>query len=41
MPVQLSVPVDLTGAISSEALGAEYAELRARRVLLDAPARYW
>lgn len=41
MPDQLTVAGDLTGVTSAKSLGPEYTELRARRVLLDAPARYW
>ncbi len=41
LPDRVTVDADLTGPIRKESLGARYAELRDRRVLIDAPARYW
>jgi hypothetical protein len=40
LPARLTVRSDLTGAIVPAALGAEYDELRRRRVILDAPLHY-
>ena len=41
MPDTLTVEADLTRPIRREALGSRYAELRDRRVLIDAPIGYW
>jgi hypothetical protein len=41
MPDHVTVEADLTGPILPEALGSRYAELRDRRVLIDAPVAYW
>ena len=40
LPDRVSLDTDLGGPIRAEALGPRYAELRARRVLIDAPLRY-
>lgn len=41
MPDQVTVAADLTGKVRAESLGSRYAELRDRRVLIDAPVGYW
>jgi SAM-dependent methyltransferase len=41
MPDHVTVEADLTVPILPEALGSRYAELRDRRVLIDAPEAYW
>jgi uncharacterized protein YbaR (Trm112 family)/SAM-dependent methyltransferase len=41
MPDTLTVEADLTRPIRRDALGSRYAELRDRRVLIDAPVGYW
>lgn len=41
MPDHVTVEADLTVPILPEALGSRYAELRDRRVLIDAPVAYW
>jgi uncharacterized protein YbaR (Trm112 family) len=40
LPRTVTVRADLTGRINPAALGADYDELRRRRVILDAPADY-
>ena len=40
-PTTLTVPTDLTRPITAEALGADYDELRRRRVIIDAPVHYY
>jgi uncharacterized protein YbaR (Trm112 family) len=40
MPERVSVEADLTGPVARDALGPRCDELRAQRVLLDAPPRY-
>ena len=40
LPDQVTVDADLTGPITPGMFGADYAELRKRRVLIDAPAGY-
>ncbi|HAC05467.1 MAG TPA: hypothetical protein DCF71_06305 [Gemmatimonadetes bacterium] len=40
LPDRISVDADLTGPILRETLGVRYEELRDRRVVIDAPARY-
>jgi len=41
MPERLTLPGRVEREAAADAFGTRYAELRARRVLLDAPARYW
>ena len=40
LPESLTVRADLTGLITPSIVGSDYAELRRRRVLLDAPRHY-
>jgi hypothetical protein len=40
MPERVTVEADLTGRITREGIGPTYDELRARRVLIDAPVGY-
>ena len=40
LPDRVSVRADLTGAITPALLGADYAELRRRRVIIDVPPGY-
>ena len=40
LPESVDVPADLTGALTPALFGAAYADLRRRRVLIDAPPRY-
>lgn len=40
LPATVTVRADLTGTIAPAALGAEYDELRRRRVIIDAPRHY-
>jgi hypothetical protein len=40
LPDSIDVAADVTGAITPASFGADYGELRRRRVLLDVPARY-
>lgn len=40
LPDRVTVDADLTSPIRPERVGAQYTELRHRRVLIDAPARY-
>ena len=40
LPDSIKLPIDASSAISPQALGQEYAELRRRRVVIDAPRRY-
>jgi uncharacterized protein YbaR (Trm112 family) len=40
LPSTLNVHADLTGSIAPDALGADYEELRRRRVIIDAPPHY-
>jgi len=40
LPAEVTVNADLSGPIEPSALGAQYEELRRRRVILDGPPRY-
>lgn len=40
LPDEVTIDADLTGALAPDLFGDDYADLRRRRVLLDAPPRY-